>query len=137
MRRGIFFKANSRQEKILYPVGRLNVTYNRLKKNKSENVIISIMEKTYYVYIMASISNVLYTGVTSRLEQRVWQHKNGQGSDFTKKYHVNRLVWYGDTDDPNISIEWEKRIKGWSRAKKIKLIEEENQNWDDLAENWF
>jgi putative endonuclease len=46
-------------------------------------------------------------------------------------------VWYGDTNDPNIAIEWEKRIKGWIRIKKIKLIEDDNPNWDDLAENWF
>jgi putative endonuclease len=95
------------------------------------------MEKTYYVYILASLSKVIYTGVSSQLEQRVWQHKNNQGSNFTKKYNVNRLVWYGDTNDPNIAIEWEKRIKGWIRIKKIKMIEDDNPNWDDLAENWF
>ena len=69
------------------------------------------MEKTFYVYIMASVSKVIYTGFTSQLEQRVWQHKNGQGSVFTEKYNVNRLVWYEDTNDPDDAIEMEKRIK--------------------------
>ena len=91
----------------------------------------------YHVYIMASLSRVIYTGVSGQLEQRVWQHKNNQGGVFTKKYNVNRLVWYDDTNDSSIAIEWEKRIKGWSRAKKIKLIEEDNPFWNDLAENWF
>jgi putative endonuclease len=95
------------------------------------------MEKTFYVYIMASVSKVIYTGFTSQLEQRVWQHKNGQGSVFTEKYNVNRLVWYEDTNDPDDAIEMEKRIKGWSRAKKISLIEEDNPSWKDLSEKWF
>mgnify|MGYP001193396832 FL=1 len=71
------------------------------------------------------------------LQTRVWQHKNGEGSVFTKKYNINRLVWYDETNDALVALEWEKRIKKWRREKKIKLIEETNPDWLDLSENWF
>ena len=77
------------------------------------------MDNSYYVYIMASLKKVLYTGITNDLQIRVKQHKMGQGSIFTKKYNVNRLVWYEETNDVMIAIEWEKKIKGWSRQKKL------------------
>lgn len=95
------------------------------------------MDNTYYVYIMASLKKVLYTGITNDLQIRVKQHKMGQGSIFTKKYNVNRLVWYEETNDVMIAIEWEKKIKGWSRQKKIDLIENENPEWKDLSIGWF
>ena len=84
------------------------------------------MDNSYYVYIMASLKKVLYTGITNDLQIRVKQHKIGQGSIFTKKYNVNRLVWYEETNDVMIAIEWKKKIKGWSRQKKIDLIEDKN-----------
>lgn len=95
------------------------------------------MDNSYYVYIMASLKKVLYTGITNDLQIRVKQHKMGQGSIFTKKYNVNRLVWYEETNDVMIAIEWEKKIKGWSRQKKIDLIENENPEWKDLSIGWF
>ena len=95
------------------------------------------MDNSYYVYIMASLKKVLYTGITNDLKIRVIQHKIGQGSIFTKKYNVNRLVWYEETNDVMIAIEWEKRIKDWSRQKKIDLIENENPEWKDLSIGWF
>ena len=95
------------------------------------------MDNSYYVYIMASLKKVLYTGITNDLQIRVKQHKMGQGSIFTKKYNVNRLVWYEETNDVMIAIEWEKKIKGWSRQKKIDLIENENLEWKDLSIRWF
>ena len=95
------------------------------------------MDNSYYVYIMASLKKVLYTGITNDLQIRVKQHKMGQGSIFTKKYNVNRLVWYEETNDVMIAIEWEKRIKDWSRQKKIDLIENENPEWKDLSIGWF
>ena len=95
------------------------------------------MDNTYYVYIMASLKKVLYTGITNDLQIRVKQHKMGQGSIFTKKYNVNRLVWHEETNDVMIAIEWEKKIKGWSRQKKIDLIENENPKWKDLSIGWF
>jgi len=63
------------------------------------------MDNSYYVYIMASLKKVLYTGITNDLQIRVKQHKMGQGSIFTKKYNVNRLVWYEETNDVMIAIE--------------------------------
>ena len=95
------------------------------------------MDNSYYVYIMASLKKVLYTRITNDLQIRVKQHKMGQGSIFTKKYNVNRLVWYEETNDVMIAIEWEKKIKDWSRQKKIDLIENENPEWKDLSIGWF
>jgi putative endonuclease len=95
------------------------------------------MEKTYYVYILASLSRRLYTGMTSDLMGRVWQHKNKVAGGFTKRYNINRLVWYESTNDVWVAIEWEKRIKSWRREKKIQLIEKHNPGWLDLAEGWY
>lgn len=95
------------------------------------------MSHTYYVYIMASRTKVLYTGVTNNLERRVWEHRNKSIKGFTSKYNVNRLVYFDETDDIGDAITYEKKIKGWLRIKKIRLIEENNPNWLDLAADWF
>ena len=86
----------------------------------------------YYVYILASISKVLYVGVTNGLVRRVLQHRLGMNDGFTKKYHVHRLVHIEYFTDIRIAIEREKELKGWTRKRKIELIEKENPNWDDL-----
>ena len=91
----------------------------------------------YFVYIMANQSRTLYTGVTSDLEQRVWQHKNRFFEGFTSRYNLTRLVWYESFNDVHDAIESEKRIKAWRRSKKLELIEKANPNWLDLAENWY
>lgn len=95
------------------------------------------MDITYYVYIMASNSKVIYTGMTNDLESRVYQHKNKLDDGFSKRYNTYKLVWYDETDDVVTAIEFEKRIKGWLRKKKIALIEENNPSWLDLASEWF
>ena len=95
------------------------------------------MSNTYYVYIVSSRTKVLYTGVTNNLERRAWEHKKKLNKGFTSKYNVNRLVYYEETDDIGAAIAYEKKIKGWLRVKKIKLIEEHNPNWVDLAAEWF
>ena len=87
----------------------------------------------YYVYIMASRSGVLYTGVTSDLNKRVGEHKEGQISGFTKRYKINRLVYYESTNEIKDAIAREKQIKRWRREKKVSLIESNNPEWDDLA----
>ena len=87
----------------------------------------------YYVYIMASLSGILYTGVTSDLNKRVGEHKEGQIPGFTKRYKVNRLVYYETTNDVNAAIAREKQIKRWRREKKVQLVETINRGWDDLA----
>ena len=70
------------------------------------------MEKTYYVYIMASESKVIYTGMTNDLDNRVYQHKHKLDDGFSKRYNTHKLVWYDETDDVTAAIELEKKIKG-------------------------
>lgn len=96
------------------------------------------MQKSYYVYIMASKPNgTIYTGVTNNLERRVYEHKNNIIKGFTSKYQIHRLVYFEETNNINDALELEKQIKGWLRKKKVALIESVNPNWDDLAEDWF
>jgi hypothetical protein len=66
----------------------------------------------------------------------MWQHKNGILEGFTKKYGCTRLVYYEQYDDPRDSVERERKLKGWTRARKVELIESVNPRWQDLAENW-
>lgn len=94
--------------------------------------------KRGFVYILTNqYRNVLYTGVTSDLERRIYQHKNEKGSIFTKKYKCNRLIYFDETDSIVTAIEHEKKVKSGSRKKKIALIEKDNPNWIDLADGWF
>ena len=90
-------------------------------------------EKKGYVYILTNIKNrVLYTGVTSNLVKRVYEHKNKMVDGFTKKYNLHKLVYYEVGEDIMGAIVREKQIKGWLRSKKIALIGEFNPNWNDL-----
>ena len=85
------------------------------------------------VYLLASRKNgTLYTGVTSNLVQRIWQHKNDQADGFTKKYGVHMLVWYELHEAMESAIAREKAIKEWKRAWKLELIEATNPQWLDL-----
>ena len=93
--------------------------------------------KTYYVYIMASKSRVLYTGMTNNLERRVYEHKNKLIEGFTSKYNVDRLVYFDETNDIHSALASEKQIKGWLRSKKIALIESVNPTWKDLSLEWY
>ena len=95
------------------------------------------MDKIYYVYITASRTKVLYTGVTSDLTGRIIQHKDKRLNGFTKKYNVSRLVWYNETNDIQTALGWERKIKGWSRKKKIDMIEKNNPQWQDLSAAWL
>jgi putative endonuclease len=91
--------------------------------------------KSYCVYIMTNAHNtVLYTGVTNDLARRVYEHKNGLGSVFAKKYNVHKLVYYEQGNDVHSAIAREKQIKGGSRQKKIDLINKMNPAWKDLYE---
>jgi len=92
--------------------------------------------KRYYVYIMTNKSKTLYTGVTSNLQRRVWEHKQKLVKGFTKKYNIDRLVFFEETQDIRTAITREKQIKGWLRSKKIALIESINPDWIDLSDNW-
>ncbi len=94
------------------------------------------MGKSYYVYIMASISRVIYIGVTDDLMRRVYQHKKGNIPGFTSKYNVTRLVYYEEGADIAQAILREKQLKGWLRSKKVALIEGMNPEWIDLSDEW-
>jgi putative endonuclease len=91
--------------------------------------------KQYCTYIMTNSHNtVLYTGVTNNLARRVYEHKNGSGGIFTRKYNIQKLVYYEVGENVNTVIAREKQIKGGSRKKKIELIESLNAEWKDLYE---
>ena len=95
------------------------------------------MKKLPTVYILASDHvGTLYIGVTSKPNQRIWQHKNGLISGFTKKYKVSRLVYYEIFDDMPSAINREKQLKKWNRAWKIKLIKQKNPHWNDLSNDF-
>ncbi len=91
--------------------------------------------KQFYVYILCNKRNgTLYTGVTSDLVKRIYEHKNDLVKGFTQKYHVHHLVWYEVHESWESAIKREKQIKKWKRAWKIRLIETNNPFWEDLYE---
>ena len=91
-----------------------------------------------YVYIMAGEwSRVMYTGMTCDLLSRVRQHKSGAVDGFTKRYNLKCLVYYEETDGPRAAIEREKQLKGWTRARKLALIESTNPGFADLSADWY
>ncbi len=93
------------------------------------------MGKEYCVYIMTNIRNtVLYTGVTNNLKRRVLEHKTRAGGGFTKRYNVNKLIYFEVGDDVNQAIFREKQIKSWNRKRKEELINGFNPEWKDLYE---
>ena len=89
--------------------------------------------RTFYVYILANrIGGTLYIGVTNDLVRRVYEHKSKAAEGFTKRHDVDRLVYFQSFDDIEQAIHREKRLKKWTRAWKISLIEKDNPNWIDL-----
>lgn len=94
------------------------------------------MDKQPAVYILTSRRNgTLYTGVTSNLIKRVWEHKNDVIPGFTQRYGVHSLVWFEFHPTMVSAINREKHIKEWKREWKLNLIEKVNKNWDDLYES--
>ena len=85
---------------------------------------------------MANRTRRLYTGVTNDLQRRIYEHKHHLNEGFTKRYNIDRLVYYETIPDARAAIAREKQIKGWLRAKKIALIESTNPQWKDLSEGW-
>ena len=91
----------------------------------------------YYVYILTNQYNtVVYTGVTNNLERRLYEHRNHLVDGFTKRYNLNKLIYFETTSDVRSAIEREKQIKGWTRAKKNALIESVNPKWNDISQEW-
>ena len=89
---------------------------------------------TYYTYILTNWNNhVMYIGVTNNLQRRLYEHRNGMMDGFTKRYNVNKLVYFEQTNDPKAAICREKQLKGWTRAKKNALVERMNPEWRDLS----
>ena len=86
-----------------------------------------------HVYILGSATGTLYTGVTSKFDQRLFEHKSGIKSTFASKYKCNRLLLHEHYVDIRSAIAREKEIKGWTRAKKLALISQSNPDFEDLA----
>jgi putative endonuclease len=93
-------------------------------------------DKRYYVYVMGSLSGTLYIGVTNSIQRRCRDHRFGDGSEFTSKYKVDRLLYYEVFRYVNNAITREKQLKGWRRSRKIALIESQNPSWRDLSKDF-
>jgi putative endonuclease len=93
--------------------------------------------RSYCVYIMGSPSGTLYIGFTGNLHKRIFEHKFHKMEGFTNKYDVERLLYWASYDDVHQALAREKQLKGWSRVKKIALIEARNPHWLDLAKEWY
>ncbi len=97
---------------------------------------VSKRDHHYYVYIIASRTRVLYTGITNSVARRTEQHREAVFPGFTAHYQCHRLVFFEHYQYVSNALEREKQIKRWSRAKKIELIERTNPSWTDLSEAW-
>jgi len=96
-----------------------------------------MLSKQYYVYITASASKRLYVGVTNNLQRRIQEHRGDGIETFAKKYAITKLVHFEQTQEITSAITREKQLKGWTRAKKIALIETDNPDWRDLYSELF
>ena len=96
------------------------------------------MEKDFYVYIaVKQHNNVMYVGVTNNLVRRMYQHREGKIEGFTKRYNINKLVYFEQTRDVLSAITREKEIKKWRREKKDRLVDSINPGWIDLSRGWL
>ena len=92
----------------------------------------------YYVYLLSNKKEgTLYIGVTNDLKRRIFEHKKKSVEGFTKKYNLNKLMYFEQFQHINEAIKREKQLKNWKRQWKIDLIELENQEWKDLSYDWF
>lgn len=97
-----------------------------------------INSKRPCIYIISNnFGNVIYIGVTADLWYRILQHKQGDGSVFTKKYNINKLIYFEEFTDMMDAIEREKQLKKWNRKWKDELIDTMNKNRIDLANDWY
>lgn len=92
--------------------------------------------KIFYVYVLSSLSRSLYVGVTSDLRRRVIEHRRRRPGAFTTRYNITRLVHYEAFGHPMTAIKRERQIKSWTREKRLRLSEEHNAGWFDLAADW-
>ena len=103
-----------------------------------------VEESLYYEYVLQTLlrvhprdSGTFYIGTTGFLEKRVFQHKEKLIKGFTKKYGIHRLLHFESLDDVHLAIARETQLKGWTRAKKIALIQKNNPQWKDLSADWY
>ncbi len=96
------------------------------------------MAREYFVYLITNVNNnVLYIGVTSNLEQRIYEHKNKIIKGFSSKYNTSKLVYFEQFSDPENAIAREKQLKKWNRSKKDFLVNKMNSKWKDLSLEWY
>lgn len=93
--------------------------------------------KNYYVYLLSNESKMTYTGITSNLVKRVWEHKSKTKPGFSQRYNLYKLVYVERFEDVRLAIAREKEIKAWRRSKKVILIESQNPRWNDYAADRF
>lgn len=86
----------------------------------------------YYVYILTNKSFTLYIGVTNNLIKRIWEHKNKLVKGFTKRYNIDKLIYFEEFTDIRDALNREKQLKSWGRKKKIELIKEKNLKFDEI-----
>jgi len=104
----------------------------------SLKTIISMRDKTYYVYILTNYKNkTLYIGLTNNLERRIYQHKNELIEGFSKRYKLKKLVYYEEFKNIIDALAREKQLKNWHREWKINLVKGVNPEFKDLAEEWY
>ena len=95
------------------------------------------MQKCWFVYILSSLSGTLYVGLSDHLPHRMVEHKHGFKDGFTKKYKINRLMYYESFSDRSRAAAREKQIKGYRREKKIALFAQSNPQWKDLSKELY
>ena len=97
------------------------------------NRTVKKFQRCYFVYVLVSLSGTLYVGLTDNLWKRVQEHKDGVFDGFTRKYKINRLMYFETYNIATIAADRERQIKKWCRAKKIALFAKSNPQWKDLA----
>jgi len=93
-------------------------------------------ERCYFVYIMANASKRIYTGMTNSIRRRVREHKQKLMPGFATQYNITRLVYFESFGDVRNAIAREKRVKAWTRSKRLALVESTNPKWEDLSREW-
>jgi len=139
------FRAESAERGICFFFGRQTKADSSDKERPRDDSLqgfcpcgeVLVVERLYYVYILASRSRTLYTGITNNLIRRTGEHREGTMKSFSSEYRIHRLVYYEMFRDVRAAIAREKVIKGWARAKKTALIEERNPTWEDKVEDLF
>jgi putative endonuclease len=114
-----------------------NAKHKARLSNISDLFLKPVRNHDYWVYILTNKHcTTLYIGITNSLSRRLHQHRFGALEGFTKRYHLNRVVWIEHFRSVSDAIACEKRLKGWRRSRKVALIEQTNPRWLDLSDDW-